>query len=274
MMVSNIFKLEFRGLFKGLLLWTVAVSLLLILFMSFFPSMQSETMKQLVGVKLDAMSPAVLKAFGLATIPDFTKIMGYFTYTIQYINLAVVIYAMMLGAGTLIREESEGTIEYLYAQPVKRSSIIWGKLGANLLAFLTLVGSLFGVTAALFAVLREEGSSFNELIMNLVNIYLGLLVAGVIFLALGFLVSVFLRNSKQAGAVALGIVFLTFILGSLSSISSNFKFLEYFSPLTILGPNNILEGELAMAPLLGFGVVGVLSLVLTFVFYQKKDLKI
>ena len=41
----NIYKLEFKSLIRGMLIWSASISLALIGFMALFPSMQNEAMK-------------------------------------------------------------------------------------------------------------------------------------------------------------------------------------------------------------------------------------
>ena len=41
------------------------------------------------------------------------------------------IYAAILGVSSLAKEESEGTVEFLYSKPVTRSRIVTAKILAN-----------------------------------------------------------------------------------------------------------------------------------------------
>lgn len=55
---------------------------------------------------------------------SFAEVLDFFTYVIPYITLFASIYAMLLGAGILSKEEDEKTIDFLLAKPVTRSAIL------------------------------------------------------------------------------------------------------------------------------------------------------
>ena len=54
---------------------------------------------------------------------------------LQYIVMAGGIYAAILGVSALVKEESEGTIEFLYSKPVTRSKIVTSKILASAVIF-------------------------------------------------------------------------------------------------------------------------------------------
>ena len=108
----NVFKIEVKRGFKSLLIWSIVCILLIVLFMSMFPSMKDSGMQELVNTKMDALPEAILDAFNLKDAPDFSKLNEYFAYVFQYIVMAGAIYGGILGAKSLIEEESEGTIEF------------------------------------------------------------------------------------------------------------------------------------------------------------------
>lgn len=270
----NIYKLELKSLFKGFLLWTSIVCGLIILFMAFYPSMKDDTMKELVGVKLTALPPAVLQAFGLSSLPDFTNITNYFCYVVQYMNITAAVYAAMLGSAALIREESDGTIEYLYAQPVTRSEIVGQKMLANLTIYALFVMAMGIVTAVLYLFMKPEGSNFAALMSDVKTVYLGMLFLGLIFLAVGFLASALLKNGKQAVSFSLGAVFSTYVLGICASIIKQLEFFKYFSPIDFVKPQELVKSGFQPEYVwIGLGII-LVAVAATFLLYRRKDLKV
>jgi ABC-2 type transport system permease protein len=270
----NVYKLEWKSLFRGFLLWTLIVCGLLVLFMAFYPSMKNEAMKELVGVKLNAMPPAVLKAFGISSLPDFTNITYYFSYVVQYMDITAAVYAAMLGASSLIREESDGTIEYLYAQPVTRKTVVLQKMLANLSVYALFVMAMGAVTAVLYAAMKPEGSDLAALLADVKIIYAGMFFMGAVFLAVGFLASALLRSAKQAVSFSLGIVFSTFILGIAAVVVKQLEFFKYFSPINYVKPEELVKsGFQAEYVWIGLAVTAVCTAA-TFILYQRKDLKV
>lgn len=270
----NVYKLEWKSLFRGLLLWSLIVCGLMVLFMAFYPSMKDETMKELVGVKLNALPPAVLQAFGISSLPDFTNITYYFGYVVQYMNITAAVYAAMIGASALIREESEGTIEYLYAQPVTRGAIVLQKILANLSVYVLFVAVQMAVTVILYAVMKPEGADLAALLADVKTIYVGMFFMGLIFLAVGFLASALLRSAKQAVSFSLCAVFSTYLLGIASAVVKQLEFFKYFSPLDYVKPEELVKsGFRAETVWIGAAVI-ICCGAATFLLYRRKDLKV
>ena len=49
----NLFKYEFKKLFKPMIIWTVVCVVCIVLFMSFYPMMEDSGMQEFVGDKLE-----------------------------------------------------------------------------------------------------------------------------------------------------------------------------------------------------------------------------
>ncbi len=269
----NVFKLDFRSQTKGLLVWAGVIALVMILFMSMFPSMQSAGMQDLVGTKLEALPPAMLAAFGLEDLPDFTKIIPFFAYTMQYIVMAAAIYAALLGATALIKEESDGTIEYLYAQPVTRTRIVGEKM-LSALAIYSLFTTVVGIVSMVMAALvKTAGTDLMTALTDIKLILGGMFFVGLVLMALGFLASVLLTSAKQATAFSLGAVFITVILGVFAAVNDKLDALRYLSPIEGFKPSNLVtKGIDATYVAIGLLIIAA-SAALTVVIYQRKDLK-
>lgn len=261
--------LEWRKIRKGVYGWIAAYSLFILMFIAFFPSMQTDSMQSLAFAKMESMSAVVLSIFGLDTVPDFTKITNYYGYVAQFTNIAACIFAATLGLNMLIREETEGTIEYLYAKPVTRKEIFWQKSLMNFFGFflLVLISSLvIFIGFVLFA---------NEAVPAALDLTLffakGTLFVGLIFLTSGILLSTMISSSRIASTVAFALVFGTYTLGIMSVLIKKLNFLKYFSPLDWVKFS--FTGEPTTTPLMmGIGITVVLiSLVARMRIYQKKD---
>lgn len=124
----NIFKFEFKRLLKSCIIWSLVCGALITLFMSLFPTMVDMGMKQIVNDKMGGMPVEILKAFNIDSSMDFTDIFNYLGYAIQYIAMASAVYGAILGVNSLISEESQGTIEFLYSKPINRLKIVTSKL--------------------------------------------------------------------------------------------------------------------------------------------------
>ncbi|MGL4606026.1 MAG: ABC transporter permease subunit [Eubacteriaceae bacterium] len=267
-------KLEFKSIFRGLLAWTGTLGIILVLFMVFFPTMETATMQSLVGVKLDGVPLPVLKVLGLTGLPDFSNIIVFIGYVMQYLNIAIVTYATILGAVSLIKEETEGTIEFLYGQPVTRRGIVLQKMLANALAYFLLVITL-GIMSMMLAMVFSSGrQEVWGMLVSIAKIFTGTFVIGFIFMAIGFLVSSKINRRSQAGPFALCIVFGTYILGMFALIVEALDFLRYLSPLEVFKPSILIEMGFNGKAIGLWGIAFCICLLFTFLFYERRDLNV
>ncbi|EKY28901.1 ABC transporter permease subunit [Clostridium celatum] len=267
----NMFKFEFKRLLKGSIIWSLVCSALIVMFMLFFPSMKEMGMQELVGSKLEVLPEAFLEAFNISGATDFSNISDFSAYVLQYIIMAGGIYAAILGVSALVKEESEGTIEFLYSKPVTRNKIITAKVLANAVIFYIFLIILGAITMAVSAVVKPEDIEMIDMFMDIKTLYIGMALIGYIFMAIGFLISVFIKSSKKAIPIALGVFFASYILGIFSKLQDRLSGFIYFSPFDYAPPSEIIKNGFETK----FIVIGLciifISITITYIMYNKKD---
>ena len=267
----NLFKFEFKRLLKGSIIWSLVCSALIVMFMLFFPSMKEMGMQELVGSKLEVLPEAFLEAFNISGATDFSNISDFSAYVLQYIIMAGGIYAAILGVSALVKEESEGTIEFLYSKPVTRNKIITAKVLANAVIFYIFLIILGAITMAVSAVVKPEDIEMIDMFMDIKTLYIGMALIGYIFMAIGFLISVFIKSSKKAIPIALGVFFASYILGIFSKLQDRLSGFIYFSPFDYAPPSEIIKNGFETK----FIVIGLciifISITITYIMYNKKD---
>lgn len=270
----NMFKFEFKRLLKGAIIWALVCSTLVIMFMLFFPSMKDMGMQELVGSKLEALPEAFLEAFNISGATDFSNISDFSAYVLQYIIMAGGIYAAILGVSALVKEESEGTIEFLYSKPVTRNNIVTAKLLASSVIFYIFLMIVGIVTMAVSAIVKPEDVEMVAMLSDIKTLYIGMALIGYIFMAVGFLISIFVKSSKQATPVALGVFFASYVLGIFSKLQDRLSGFIYFSPFDYAPPAEIINNGFEMK----FIVIGILIIIIsiggTYFVYNKKDFNI
>ncbi|WP_300379425.1 ABC transporter permease subunit [Clostridium sp.] len=268
----NIFKFELKRNIKSLLYWSIGTSAIIILFMSLFPSMKNMGMKELVGSKLDALPPAILEMFNFSSATDFSNINDYLGYCLQYLAMAFGIYGAILGVNSIVEEESEGTIEFLYAKPVSRSKILWSKILSIVACLYIYVIVIGAVTMGISLLVKPEDVETINLMMDIKSIFIGLAFLGYIFMAIGVFISTMLKKGKMATSIGIGIFFGTYILGIVSKLKEEFSFVKYFSPYEWVIPTNIIKNGFEME----FIIIGLIVILVTLGFaniiYRRKDL--
>jgi ABC-2 type transport system permease protein len=270
----NIFKIEFKKGIKPLAIWTVVCVLLTILFMSMFPSMKDSGMQELVNTKMGAMPPAILEAFNLKDVPDFSKLNQYFAYVFQYIVIAGAIYAAMLGAKSLIAEESEGTIEFLYAQPASRTKIVTMKLLAALVLYYVFVVIMAVASILISLAVKPEDLKVVDLFMDMKLMFSGFFLIGLVFMCIGFLVSVLIPHLRLATPISIGAFFVTYLLGTFAGMIDNLEFLKYFSPFHYAVPSELVKNGFNTTNIVLAFLISTASIAATYIIYRKKDFRI
>lgn len=268
----NVFRLELRNLRKSALVGTFFLGLVIALMLAFFPAMQTDSMQALAGAKMDGISPLLLKALGLADILDFSVISHYFGYVIQFVGLAIMIVIVQQATSLFIKEETDGTIEFLAAKPVSRSDIFLQKSLAHLASVVGLSMVLWLIT--LIGYLAVSDYAIGAALYEVSIIYLAILFVSLIYSSIGFLLSTVVKSSKSASGIAMGIVFGTYILGMLSSIVPDLGILVWLSPLDWIKTEKLLrEGIRLGEAAAGLAALCVFTVAAWFCF-RRKDLLI
>jgi ABC-2 type transport system permease protein len=270
----NVFKMELKRGLKPLAIWSVVCVLLIILFMSMFPSMKDSGMQEIVNTKMDALPKAVLEAFNLKDIPDFTKLNQYFAYVFQYIVIAGAIYGGILGAKSLIKEESEGTIEFLYAQPISRCKIVTMKIISSLVIFYIFVVIMAVATIGISLIVKPSDLKIIDLVMDMKLLFSGLFLIGLVFMSIGFLISVIINNARLAMPMSTGIFFITYLLGTFSGMIEALEFLKYLSPFHYAVPSELIKNGFEGVNVVISVFIIVITISTTYFVYRKKDFRI
>ena len=266
----SVFFLELRNLRKGAFISTLSISGVIFALLAFFPSMQTEAMQTLAGAKMEGIDPSLLAALGLSVLMDFSVITNFFGYVVQFVALAMMVIVTQQAVGLFIKEETEGTIEYLFSKPVSRTEIFMQKGLAHFVLFLcmdvvwgvvTVMGYLLFSDYGLAAAIKEAAIFFSAIFF-----------VGLVFSAVGILVSTLLKSGKSTSGITIAIVFGTFLLGMMSITVSGLHFLIWFSPLDWIKSAKLMsEGILWQEWLVGIGVIACATMT-AWLQYRQKDL--
>lgn len=270
----NIIKVEIKRNFKSLLMWSIVSSLIVILFMSIYPSMKNSAMMDIVNTKMDTLPKSMLEIFNINEMANFADIGEYFAYSFQYILMVSAIYGGILGANSLISEESDGTIEFLYSKPVSRSKIASMKIISNIISFFifSMIISISSVICILLFI--PDGVDKLETLIDVKLVLIAFFLLGVFFMSVGFLISTVIKSAKSATPIALGLFFGTYFVGILSKLNDNVEFLKYVSPYDNLIPAQIMKNGFNEGYLLAMiGIIAV-CIGMTLVVYKRKDYRI
>jgi ABC-2 type transport system permease protein len=260
----NIYLYEMKAYRKSTIIWSIGLVALVGLFFFMFPSIakDADEYKKL----LEGYPESVRKAMGIE-IENLFSILGYYSYSFMYISLFGAIQAMNMGTSILSKEVREKTADFLLTKPVKRTSIVSAKLLAALTSLITTnIIYLFFSNMMAGLVANEDFSSKVFFFISL-----SLLFIQLIFLALGFFISVIVRKIKSVITVSLSFVFGFFLIGLISSANGD-DFKRFLTPFKYFDTGYIIKHSSYEIPFLLTGsFITVILMILSYIIYLKKD---
>jgi ABC-2 type transport system permease protein len=137
---------------------------------------------------------------------DTGPIQAYFGQQSLLMALSLLLLCPGLTMRTLAEERNSGSIEALLSAPVSASAIVLGKYLGTLCTYLL----IWAPTLLYAATLRGTGSLHLPL---LASGYLGVILVGAAYLALGVLMSAMAKSQLLALLLTTALIFALFILG-------------------------------------------------------------
>ncbi|NLW17953.1 MAG: ABC transporter permease subunit [Firmicutes bacterium] len=263
-----VFRRELQANSRSWLVWTIALAALNLLMMWVFPSFRQDTAN--MEAVMELFPEAFAKIFGLDQLSLADPIGFYATEAYFMVMLFGSLYAAILGASILSKEEDDKTIEFLLARPISRTRLLAGKLLA-LLTLLVLFNLVIGlVTFAAFAIFDVGEYSAATLLRLLTTPFL----AHITFAAFAFCLALFFIRRKSATSMAIGMVVGLYFVDVLATLSDKFELLRYLTPYHYVNAVDIVHNGIDpvnVLVLLGATAVAVGT---SFFLYRRRDITV
>lgn len=261
----NMYLHELKAYRKSTIIWTCSLVLMIILFLSMFPSFSKDAgdVKRL----LEGYPEALRKSIGLS-LDTFFTLLGFYSYIFVYIVLCGSIQAMNLGTSIISKEVREKTADFLLTKPVARKSIMTAKLLAVLTSLI--ITNIIYLFAASFMAISVKTDTFSLKVFFMISITL--FFVQLMFMTLGILISVAFPKIKTVLPISLGIVFGFFMLGMLSTtIADNAS--RFFIPFKYYDTAYIIKNSSYEASFIIIEIVFIiLTIFASYLIYDKKDI--
>ncbi|WP_019785030.1 ABC transporter permease subunit [Streptococcus sobrinus] len=256
-------KHELKEMTKGLLIWSISVGLICAGCILLYKNLESQLSKT---AQLYANMGDMTKALGMDKI-SLATLNGYFaTEIVLMFGLGSTMFASMIGTSSLAKEEEGHTSEFLYSLPFSRWSILGWKLLSILLVlvFFNVLSMGLEALAIWWIDLDFSWKSFLT--------YHGLaFIMQIEIVSLTFLISAISRK-KQLG-LSIGLVLVMYVMDLMCRIIPDIKNLKYWTPFYLANGSDIFShSKLAETTLWLTLLISFLALLISFIYYQKKDL--
>ena len=185
----------------------------------------------------------------------------------SYMPIVLGIMVVSAAASLISKDEEEGTLELIIAQPINRLTLFTGRTFALIFSvLLILVITWFGFYL---------GSSLNDFDLSkaeLTRPFISLFAILILFLSLALLLSMILPSSSSAGFVSGFLLIASFFISSLARIDEKLEGVNRISPLKYYQGGAAVEGLDTQNLLLLFGLGLIFSIIAGFLFV-KRDLR-
>lgn len=252
-------------------MFSLAVTLLIttLIFVVIFPFMDESGLLVMLSEKLEMVPDFLIRIFGLGDLPDFTLFPHYFNLCMFYMLVKLSTVSCLLGCESLISEETDGTIEFLYALPRSRAYIVFSKFLSRAITIIAL-NILYGLIS--YAAFIYMGEATTYLMRSVTSAIFPQLC----YLMTGMLISSVLSSSQSASTSSMSLFFFTFMLGLLPSMVGKWYKLEYLSPVTaVIRYDFMTVGFRPYWPQVRFmSIFSLFALIFSTIIYCKKDMKL
>ena len=254
---------EIRQNKLALMIWSGAISFMMAVCVIIYPEMSSQ-MGDISAMFSDM--GAFTSAFGMDQL-NFGEFMGYFGVECgNVLGLGGAIFAAILGASAISREEKDKTAEFLLTHPISRERILGEKLIA-VFSQVTILNVVVIVISAIAILLVGVEAEWGVLML----IFLAYFLLQLEIAAITFGVSAFMK--RGALGVGLGLVFGMYFINILANLTDELKPLKYITPFGYAdGAHIIPEGSIEIKYLAVGVLLAILGIVAAFVKYRKKDI--
>lgn len=267
-MRTNIFRQELRMNLRSVITWCVAVTGVILVFVSLFSSFAQDA--ALLNEMLDRFPDELLAAFGMTEV-DLSTILGYFSLAFLFAQICLAIQAANHGFSLVSVEEREWTADFLLTKPVGRSQILTSKLLAALsgLALTDIV-----VWAASFGFLHLFRGDATYETSSLVLLLLSVVPFQLVFLTVGLVISLMVKRIRAVTPYSMALAFGMYVLSAFGGMLGEVA-LEKITPFKHFDPNYIIQHGAYDLPLVLISVAATfISLVGSYLLYRRRDIPI
>jgi len=265
-MNANIYKHEFRTRLKSVIIWSLALTFLIVFYFSLFPVFADQA--ALMNEFLARYPQELRAAFGMDNM-DLATVLGFYSFIFMFVQLCLAIQAGNYGFGLVSIEENELTADFLLSKPVSRAQVLTSKLLAALtsLVITDLVVCLASdVSILLFRGSREYDTGTLLLLLS------SMVILQLFFLSVGLVISLLVKRIRSVTPYSLGLGFGAYVLSAFSGIFGDVK-LEYITPFKHLDAPYIVQHGAYNTPLVLLNVaVTLVSLAISYWLYIRRNI--
>lgn len=262
----NIYKLEFKMIYRSVIVWSVAIFVLMFVMMSVFSSIAADA--ELLNSMMSQFPDELMIAFGMDNL-DLSTVLGFYSFGFIFAQICLAIQAANYGFSLVSVEERDLTADFLLAKPVSRPRIMTSKLLAALTGLtITNIAVWIGSFVLIYAYKGGRAFEMEPLLLLLLSIALFQLF----FLGVGLFISLLVKKVRAVAPFSMALAFGMYVLTAFGGMLGQDK-LEIISPFRHFDPSYIVSNSAYEVPLVLLTVaVIILSIVGSYLLYMRRDM--
>ncbi|MEE8518260.1 MAG: ABC transporter permease subunit [Dehalococcoidia bacterium] len=259
-MLDPLFRSAYRELRMAVIWWGLGIGLLLVFTVALWSSISEEYSKM-----IEQLPEGWIAFFGDVSL---TTVEGYLSVEFfSYAPLILAVFAILAGSAALAGEESQGTLDLLLAEPVRRSRLVLAKgfaLTAGAGVIVAIAAAMTWATVMAMDIDLSPGRTFGAF---------ALLWPFVLALALlAMLLTLLLPGRAVVGSVLAAYLIASYILDSMSNIEPALADFRVLYITSYYQGTNALAGQIEWAYVIGLiGIVAV-AWVACLPLFQRRDI--
>ena len=259
-MLDPLLRSAFRELRMAVVWWGLGVGIALVLTLALWPVISEE-----YSAMITELPEGWVTFFGEASLDT---VEGYLTAQFfGYAPLVLGVFAILAGSAALAGEESQGTLDLLLAQPVRRRRLVLAQ-GLALTAGLGVTIAIMAVMAAATVILMDIELSPSRAFGALVLLWPFELALAL----LAMLLSLLLPGRAMAGSVLAAYLIASYVLGSLSNIYAPLADFRVLYITSYYQGTSALSGQINWAYFMGLVVILVAAWGACVALFEKRDI--
>lgn len=260
-------KREIKVNFKNFLIWLLVLIGIFLMVFLVYPSIISSDNIKMMNDMMEMFPSGMLKAFNM-DISVIDSAFGWLkTEGFVFVLLIIGCYSAILGSNILLKEESDKTIEYLNSLPITRNKIIFNKTIVGLI-YIILMVVILGIFNYVGLSLSGDFDKKEYALLSITPIF-----SSVVIYFMCMFLSTFTNKTKKMLGISLGIVFISYVFQTISTLDKSVEFLKYISVFTLADIRNVIM-DVSINPLMVFIsiLLSFIFIVFTIIHYNKKEL--
>ena len=265
-MKTNIYQHEFKMSLRSVIIWSVSITILMLVYMSLFSSFAKDA--EMLNEMMAKFPKELLMAFGMTDM-DMATVLGFFALTFLLCQICLAIQASNYGFSLVSIEERELTADFLLAKPVGRSTILTSKL-LSAISGLTITNIVVWIISFISITIFRGGKEYDS--GPLLLMLLSIVIFQLFFFSVGLVISLLVKRVRSVTPYSMALAFGMYILNAFGNMIGE-ESLEVISPFKQFEPNYIVKNAAYNLPLVLISVsVIIVSVAASYVLYAKRNI--